>query len=95
MCLNPARGSQNIMFDEISTLHCALTDLHLENKAGLSSKIRFKMDTGASGNLLPVSAYHKLFPNHTMKDLGMAFDPNVELLTATKSLIKQLGTVHH
>ena len=60
-------GFQNIMFDEISTLHCTLTDLCLENTAEVSSKVRFKMDTGASVNLLPVSAYHKLFPNHTMK----------------------------
>ena len=51
------------------------------------------MDTGASGNLLPIFTYHKLFPNHTMKDLGMTIDPNVELLTATKSSIKQLGIV--
>ena len=80
------------MYDEISTLHCALTDLHLENTAGVSSKIRFKMDTGASGNLLSVSVYHELFPNCTMKDLCMTIDPNVELLTATKSSIKQLGT---
>ena len=36
------------------------------------------MDTGASGNLLAVSIYHKLFPNHTMKDLDMTIDPNVE-----------------
>ena len=52
------------------------------------------MVTGASGNLLPVSAYCKLFTNYTMKDLGMTIDPSVELLTATKSLIKQFGTVH-
>ena len=45
-----SQNSQNIMFDKISTLCCALTDLHLENKARVSSKIRFKMDTGASGN---------------------------------------------
>ena len=82
------------MFDEISTLCCALTDLQLENKARVSSKISFKMDSGTSGNLLFVSTYHKLFPNHTMVDLGMTIDPNVELLIGTKSLIKQLGTVH-
>ena len=81
------------MFDELSTLHHALTEICLENKAGVSSKIGFKMDDGASGNLLPVSTNCKLFSNHTMKNLGMTIDPHVELLTATKSLIKQLGTV--
>ena len=88
-----SQNSQNIMFDEISTLHHALTDLCLENKARVSPEKRFKMDTGASGNLLLVSTYCKLFPNHTMKDLGMTIDPSVELLTATKLSIKQLGTV--
>ena len=29
-----SQGSQNIMFDEISTLHHAVTDLHLETKLG-------------------------------------------------------------
>ena len=87
------QNSQNIMLDEISMLHCTLTDLHLGNKARVSFKIRFKVDTGASGNLLPISIYHELFPNHTMKDLGMTIDPNVEVLTAPNSSIKQLGTV--
>ena len=89
-----SRNSLNIMFDEISTLHHALIDLCLENKVGVSSKIRFKMDTRVSGNLLPVSTYCKLFPNHTMKDPGLIIDPSVELLTATKSSIKQLCTVN-
>ena len=89
-----SQDSQNIMFDEMSILHCALTDLCLENKAKVSSKIRFTLDTGASGNLFPVSTYSELFPDHTMKDLGMAIDPSVELLTATKSSIKQLGNIY-
>ena len=88
-----SQKSQNIMFDEMSTLHHALTHLHLENKARVSSKIKFKLDTGASGNLLPVSTYHELFPDQTMKDLGMTIDLSTELLTATKSSIKQLYTV--
>ena len=78
------------MVDEIYTLCHDLTDLHLENKAGISSKIRFKMDTGASGNLMPISTYIQLFPNHIMKDLGMAIGPNVKLLIGTKSLLKQI-----
>ena len=58
-------------------------------------KVRFKLDTRASGNLLPVSVYHELFPDHNMKDLGKTIDKSVQLLTATKSSIKQLGTVCH
>ena len=90
-------NSQSIMFDEMSEskkLHWALTDVCLENRAGISSQVRFKLDTRASGNLLPVSVYHELFPDHNMKDLGQTIDRSVQLLTATNSSIKQLGTVH-
>ena len=75
------------MFDEVSEskkLHHALTDVHLENKAGISSQVRFKLDTGASDNILPVSVYHELFPDCNMKDLGKTIDKSVQLPTATK-----------
>ena len=88
---------QNIMIDEISEsgkLHHVLTDVHLENKAGISSQVRFKLDTVALGNLLPVSVYHELFPDFNMKDLGKTIDKSVQLPTATKLSIKQLSTVH-
>ena len=74
-------------------LHHALTDVCLDNRAGISSQVRFKLHTGASGNLLPVSVYHELFPDHNMKDLGKTIDKSVQLLPVTKSSIKQLGTV--
>ena len=85
------------MFDEMSEskkLHCALTDVHLENRAGISSEVRFKLDTGASGNLLPLSVYHELFPDCNMMDLGKTIDKSVQFFTPTNSSIKQLGTVH-
>ena len=68
-----SQNSQNIMSDEISTLHCALTDLHLENKARVSSKIRYRRDTGASGNpsacihlpyIIPKSYYEGSWHDH-------------------------------
>ena len=89
-------NSQNIMFDEMSEakkLHCALTDVCLEKRAGMSSQVRFKLDTRASVNLLPVSVYHEIFSSCNMKDLGKTTDNRVQLLTATKSSVKQLGTV--
>ena len=79
---------------ESGKLHHALANEHLENKAGISSQVRFKLDTGTSGNLLPVSVYHDLFPDCNMEDLDKTIDKSVQLLTATKSSIKQLGTVH-
>ena len=89
-------NSQNIMCDEMSEskkLLWALTYVHLENRAGISSQVRFKLDTRASGNLLPVSVYHELFPDHNMKDLGKTIDNSVQSLTATKSSNKWHGTV--
>ena len=74
---------------ESGNLHHALTNVHFENKAGISSQVRFKLDTRASGNLLPVSVYR----DHNMRDLSKTIDKSVELLTAIKSSIKQLGTV--
>ena len=41
-----------------------------------------------------MSVYHELFPDCSMKDLGKTIDKCVQLLTAAKSSIKQLGTVH-
>ena len=87
---------QNITFDEMSEskkLHWALTKVHLENRSGISSWVRFKLDTKASGNLSPVSVYNELFPDCNMKDLGKTIDRSVQFLTSTKSSIKQLGTV--
>ena len=68
-------------------------DVCLENRAGISSKVRFKVDTGVSGNLLPVSVYCELFPDSNMMDLGKTIVKGVQLLTSTKSSIKQSGTV--
>ena len=87
----------NVAFDEISNqskhLQHALTDLKLCNKDGNSDKLCFKLDSGASGNLLPLRSYLELFPKKSVKDLSSTVDQNVQLLTADKSVIKQLGTV--
>ena len=87
----------NVAFDEISNqpncLQCVLTDLKLCSKAGNSDKVCFKLDAGASGNLLPLKNYLDLFPKKSVKNLSNTVDPNVHLLTANKSVIKQLGTV--
>ena len=81
------------LMKESKKLHWALTNVYLENRAGISSQDKFKLDTQASGDLLPVSVYHELFPQCNMTDLGKTIDKNVQLLTAIKSSIKQLGTV--
>ena len=53
---------------------------------------RFKLDSGAGANLLPVGTYYKLF-NKEDRDLEASRDPRVSLVAANKSRIKQLGSV--
>ena len=50
----------NIMFDEVTNTQ-ALGDLTLSNRAGKVQVTRFKLDSGAGANLLPVGTYYKLF----------------------------------
>ena len=76
------------MFDEIENTR-ALGDLKLSNKAGIQCIVRFKLDSGAGANLLPICVYRKLFPN---RKLHNTIDKRVQLLAANKTQIKQLGT---
>ena len=89
--------SSNIAFDEISNqskcLQCALTYLMLSNKAGNSDEVHFKLNTDASSNLLPLKSYLELFSKRSVKELSSIGDQNVQLLTANRSVIKQLGIV--
>ena len=81
----------NIMFDEVTNTQ-ALGDLTLSNRAGKVQVTRFKLDSGAGANLLPVGTYYKLF-NKEDRDLEASRDPRVSLVAANKSRIKQLGSV--
>ena len=81
----------NIMFDEVTNTQ-ALGDLTLSNRAGKVQVTRFKLDSGAGANLLPVGTYYKLF-NKEDRDLEASRDPRVSLVAANKSKIKQLGSV--
>ena len=88
---------QNIMFDEMSEskkLPQALTDVCLENSTGICLKVRFKLDTRSSAKHLPGSVYSELIPDCNMKHHHKTIDKSVQLLTATKLSITQLGTVH-
>ena len=50
----------NIVFDEVTNCQ-ALGDLKLKNRAGKSNTERFKLDSGAGANLLPIRMYYTLF----------------------------------
>ena len=50
------------MFDEIEHTK-TLGDLLLSNKSSAKCTVRFKVDSGAGANLLPLNMYKKLFPD--------------------------------
>ena len=54
----------------------------------------FKVDSGASGNLLPLCLYRKFFPNVTQTELERSIDHRVQLLAYNKKVIKQLGVCY-
>ena len=68
------KGSKNVMFDEIE-LSRVLVDLkgqaalHPNNGHPLH-KLRFKLDSGAHGNLMPISMFKSLFPGYLMMYSG-------------------------
>ena len=57
----------DIHFNTINThMH---TRLECKTPHGLKSKEMFKMDTGADGNLMPITMFVRLFPKLSLKTL--------------------------
>ena len=54
----------------------------------------FKIDSGACGNLIPLSLYLELFPESNVNDLKSSIDHCVQLVAYNKNLIKQYGTCY-
>ena len=67
-------------------------DVQLSDTSGASSTVRIKLDTGASGNLLPFNIYKRIHPQVSIKELHKTIDKRVCLEAYNKSEIKQLGT---
>ena len=87
----------NIAFDEVSSdrkLEHILTDVTVSDKIGNKTTVHVKLDTGASGNLLPYNVFKEIFPHVSVKELHHSIDNNVCLEAYNKSSIKQLGTCH-
>ena len=80
-------GSSNIVFDEISNTQ-VLGDGKLANRAGKQLTQRFKLDSGACANLLPIGIYSKLFSKKD-RDLKGSIDTRVSLITANNNTRKQ------
>ena len=71
-----------------------LTDVTVSNKIGNKTTVHVKLDTGASGNLLPYNVFKEIFPHVSVKELHHSIDDNVCSEAHNKSSIKQLGTCH-
>ena len=54
---------------------------------------RFKLDSGACGNLLPLRLYKELFPHVTRQDMLKSIDHRVQLLAYNKKEICQYGVL--
>ena len=86
----------NVMFNEISStpaLQRVLTDVHIKAIGSQSSwlKYRFKTDSGACGNLMPLNMFKLLYnrlPSSTSVNSAVC------LLDYNKKEIKQLGTCY-
>ena len=97
------KGNRNVMFDEIE-LSRVLVDLTVqaalhtnENCTPVSGngkplhKFRFKLDSGAHGNLIPKSMFQRLYPGLPYSELRKSIDKWVTLVAYNKQEIKQLG----
>ena len=85
----------NVMFDEISSslsLQRVLTDVQLKpigTNQSYWTKQRFKIDSGACRNLMPLSMYKSLY---SLVPSATIVNSAVHLLDYNKKEIKQLGT---
>ena len=69
--------------------------MHINLKAkscnGTCMTTKFKVDTGADGNLLPLTEFFKHFPNAIMNQLAKTRDPSTALYAYNNTEIKQSG----
>ena len=97
------KGSKNVMFDEIELSRVSV-DLKIQaalnpnenctpapNNGCPLYKLRFKLDSGAHGNLMPISMYQSSFPGLPHDVLRKSIDKRVMLVANNKQEIKQLG----
>ena len=92
---NRNEQNDNVMFDEIADIaKCnlrVLSDLYVQSWSR-KNVLRFKLDTGASGNMLPFDIWQEFFPGQSKFDLAHTIDKGVTLQAYNKSGICQLGT---
>ena len=55
---------------------------------------RFKLDSGACGNLLPLRLYKELFPHVTRQEMLRSIDHRIQLLSYNRKEIYQYGVCY-
>ena len=68
------------------------TILQCTTPDGWSSDQTFKVDTGADGNLMPISMFSKVFPKVSLDALSQTINKSVTLFAYNDTEIKQFGT---
>ena len=67
----------NVMFDEIASMKKrnlrVLSDLLVTSRSRKHA-VRFKLDTGAGGNMLPYDVWQQFFPDRSNADLARTID---------------------
>ena len=99
------KGNHNVLFDEIDGPQHILTDLRVQGASnhkdcnpvsskyqGPVLKCRFKVDSGAAGNIIPYNMFQELYPNMPKSALKKSIKKTTHLVACNKEEIKQLGT---
>ena len=68
------------------------TKIKCEIPDGWSNDLTFKIDTGADGNLMPITMFAKLFPRVRLDALSRTVDKDITLYAYNNTPIKQYGT---
>ena len=80
----------DVHFNAINTrIH---TSIKCETNDGQSSDQTFKVDTGANGNLMPISMFTKLFPKVSLHALGRMVEKGITLYAYNNTPIQQYRT---
>ena len=80
----------DIHFNNVNTrMH---TELQCETKSGNKSKQVFKIDTGADGNLMPITMFSKLYPKMSLDALHSTIERGITLFAYNNTPMEQYGT---
>ena len=90
-----AKQVQSLFYNDVhfnATNTRMYTSIKCETSDGWSSDQTFKVDTGANGNLMPISMFTKLFPKVSSDALSKTVEKGVTLYTYNNTPIQQYET---